>query len=84
MAQEAQRCKLQDAVSKVICNVRSSYQSKFKCSPFEILFNRKPNTIWKQLASGKPSNGILDKGKSILSQERAKDWNANDKLEDGY
>ena len=84
MAQEAQKCKLQDAVSKVICNLRSSYQSKFKCSPFEILFNRKPNTIWKQLASGKPSNGMLDKGKSILSQERPKDWNANDRVEDGY
>ena len=25
-----------------------------------------------------------DKGKSILSKERAKDWNADDRLEDGY
>ena len=38
----------------------------------------------KQLASGKPSFGILDKGKSILSKEWAKDWNADDRLEDGY
>ena len=49
-----------------------------------INYNRKPNTICKQLASGKPSFGILDKGKSILSKERAKDWNADDRLEDGY
>ena len=48
---------------------------------FEIHFNRKPNTIWKQLASGKPSIGILDKA---TSKERAKDWNADDRVEDGY
>ena len=27
---------------------------------------------------------ILDKGKSILSKERANDWNSDDRLEDGY
>ena len=47
-------------------------------------FNGKPNTIWKQLSSDKPSNGILDKGKLILCKERAKDWNADDRMEDGY
>ena len=31
---------------------------KIKCSPFEIHFNRKPNTIWKQLASSKLSSGF--------------------------
>ena len=62
----------------------SSYQSKIKCSPFEFHYNRKPNTIWKYLASGKPSFGFLDKGKSILSKERANDWNSDDRLEDGY
>ena len=63
---------------------RSCYQSKIKYSPFEIQYNRKPNTIWKQLASGKPSFRILDKGKFILSKERANDWNLDDRLEDGY
>ena len=38
----------------------------------------------KQLASDKPSNGILDKGKLILCKERAKDWNADDRMGDGY
>ena len=59
-------------------------QSKIKRSPFKIHFDKKLKTIWKQLASGKPSVGILDKGKSILSKERAKDWNAVDRVEDGY
>ena len=40
--------------------------------------------FWKQLASGKPSIGFLDKGKSIVSKERAKDWNADDRVKDGY
>ena len=71
ISQEHQKCTLQKAVSKIIWNLRSSYKSKIKCSPFEIHYNRKPNTIWKQLASVKPSIGISDKGKSILSKERA-------------
>ena len=75
---------LQTAISKIIWNLRSSFQSKIKCSPFEIHFNRKPNTIWKQLASSKLSGRFLDKGKSILSGERALDWNADDRIEDGY
>ena len=84
MAQETQKCTVQNAVSKIIWNLRSSYQSKIKRSPFEIHFNRKPNTVWKQLAFGKPSVGLLDKRKSILSKERAKDWNNDDRVEDGY
>ena len=36
------------------------------------------------MASGKPSIGFLDKGKSIISKERAKDWNADNRAEDGY
>ena len=84
ISKEHQKCTLQNAISKITWNLRSSYQSKIKCSPFEIHYNRKPNTIWKQLASGKPSFGILEKGNSILSKKRAKDWNADDRLEDGY
>ena len=84
MSLEQQKPTLQIAISKIIWNLRSSFQSKIKCSPFEIHFNRKPNTIWKQLASNKLSGGFLDKGKSILSRERALDWNADDRIEDGY
>ena len=36
------------------------------------------------MASTKLSGGFLDKGKSILSRERALDWNADDRIEDGY
>ena len=46
--------------------------------------NLLPNTIWKQLASGKPSNASLDKAKSILCKEKARDWNAVGRVEDGY
>ena len=84
MSLEQQKPTLQTAISSVIWNLRSSFQSKIKCSLFEIHFNRKPNTIWKQLASNKLSGGFLDKGKSILGKERALDWNADDRIEDGY
>ena len=50
MSLEQQKLKLQTAISKIIWNLRSSFQSKIKCSPFEIHFSRKSNTIWKQLA----------------------------------
>ena len=36
------------------------------------------------MASSKLSGGFLDKRKSILSRERALDWNADDRIEDGY
>ena len=36
------------------------------------------------MASSKLSGGFLDKEKSILSRERALDWNADDRIEDGY
>ena len=36
------------------------------------------------MASSKLSGGFLDKGKSILSKERALDWEADDRIEDGY
>ena len=84
MSLKQQKPTLQTAISKIIWNLRSSFQSKIKSSPFEIHFNRKPNKIWKQLASSKLSGGFLDKGKSILSRERALDWNADDRIEDGY
>ena len=58
MSLEQQKPTLQTAISKIIWNLRSSFQSKIKCSPFEIHFNRKPNTIWKQLASSKLSSGF--------------------------
>ena len=84
MSLDRQKPTLLLAISKIIWNLRSFFQSKLKCSPFGIHFNRKPNTIWKQLASSKSSGGFLDKGKSISSKERTLDWDADDRLEDGY
>ena len=36
------------------------------------------------MASNNLSGGFLDKGKSIVSRERTLDWNADDRIEDGY
>ena len=82
MSLDQQKPTLQLAISKIIWNLRSSFQSKINCSSFEIHFNRKPNTIWKQLASSILPGGFLDKGKSILSKETALDWKADDRIED--
>ena len=81
---DQQKPTLQLAISKIVWNLRSSFQSKIKCSSFEIHFNRKPNTIWKQLASSILSGGFSDKEKSISSKERALDWRADDRVEDGH
>ena len=45
MSLEQQKPTLQFSVSRIIWNLHSSFQSKINLSPFEIHFNRKPNTI---------------------------------------
>ena len=72
---------LNTAIDKFIWNIRSTKQSSIGCSPFSKQFNRSPNTFWKSLVSHAIS---LDKGKSILSKNRAQDWGADDAFEDGY
>ena len=84
MALEQTKPTLQHIISKVIWNFRSSFQSKIKCSLFKIHFNRTSNTIWKQLASNKLSDGFLDKEKLFLCKKRTLDWKADDRIEDGY
>ena len=72
---------LNTAIDKIIWNIHSTKQSSIGCSPFSEHFNRSPNTFWKSLVSHAIS---LDKGKSILSKDRAQDWGADDAFEDGY
>ena len=72
---------LNTAIDKIIWNIRSTKQSSIGCSPFSKHFNRSPNTFWKSLVSHAIS---LDKGKSILTKDRAQDWGADDAFEDGY
>ena len=74
---------LNDVFSHITWNLRSSFQSSVKISPFERHFTRKPSTTWKSLASDKFIN-ISDKGKYILSKVRARNWGSDDKTEDGY
>ena len=72
---------LNTAIDKVIWNIRSAKQSSIGCSPFSKHFNRSPYTFWKSLVSHAI---ILDKGKSIMSRNRAQDWGANETFEEGY
>ena len=62
---------LNTAIDKIIWNIRSTKQSSIGCCPFSKHFNRSPNTFWKSLVSHAIS---LDKGKSILTKDRAQDW----------
>ena len=66
---------------KIIWNICSTKQPSVGCYPFFKHFNRLPNSFWKSLVSHATN---LDKGKSILSEERAQNWGANDITEDGY
>ena len=72
---------LNAAIDRIIYNLRSTKQPSIECFPFSKHFNRSPNTFWKSLVLHAIN---LDKGKSIVSKERAQDWGANDIVEDGY
>ena len=72
---------LNTAIDKIIWNIRSTKQSSIGCFPFSKHFNISPNTFLKSLVS---LAICLDKGKSILTKDRAQDWGADDAFEDGY
>ena len=68
-------------IEKNIWNLRISKETASGCTPFEKLFNRTANTRWKNLRS---DNDHLDKGKPIISKQRASNWELHDGAEDGY
>ena len=72
---------LNESIEKIIWNLRISKQSAIGCTPFEKHFNRVANTRWKNLMS---DIGHLDKGKAIMSKDRATNWKLHDGAEDGY
>ena len=72
---------LNAAIDEIIWNIRSTKQSSIGSSPFSKHFNRSPNTFWKSPVSHAIS---LDKGKPIMSRDRAQYWKANDTIKDGY
>ena len=72
---------LNDSIEKIIWNLRISKQSAIGCTPFEKHFNRVANTRWKNRMS---KIDHLDKGKAIMSKERATNWELHDGAEDGY
>ena len=72
---------LNKAFDTTIWNIRSTKQSSLGCSPFSKHFKKSLNTFWKSLVSHAIN---LDKGKSIMSRDRAQDWGVNVTFEDGY
>ena len=72
---------LNSSNEKVIWNLRITKQTAIGCTPFEKNFNRMANTSWKNWIS---LDNHLDKGKSVLSERRARSWELHDGAEDGY
>ena len=68
-------------IEKIIWNLRIKKQASTGCTPFEKHFNRTANTRQKNLIS---FDNRLDKGKSILSNRRGRNWELHDGAEDGY
>ena len=81
MSFEVPKPSLNDSIEKIIWNLRISKQTAIGCTPFEKHFNRVANTRWKSLMS---NIDHLDKGKAIMSKERAANWELHDGAEDGY
>ena len=71
---------LNSLIKKIICNLRITKQPSNGCTPFEKHFTGTANTRWKNLIS---FDNRLDKGKSILSDQRARNWELHDGAEDG-
>ena len=81
MSFELPKPSLNESIEKIIWNLRVSKQSTIGCTPFEKHFNRAANTRWKNLMS---DIDHLDKGKAIMSKDRATNWELHDGAEDGY
>ena len=81
MSFEVSKLSLNDSIEKIIWNLRISKQTAIGCNPFEKHFNRVANTRWKNLMS---NIDHFDKGKAIMSKERATNWELHDGAEDSY
>ena len=81
MSFELPKPSLNESIEKIIWNLRISKQSAIGCTPFEKHFYRVANTRWKN-----PMSDIdhLEKGKAIMSKDRATNWELHDGAEDGY
>ena len=81
MSFELPKPSINESIEKIIWNLRISKQSAIGCTPFEKHFNRAANTRRKNLMS---DIDHLDKGKAIMSKDRATNWELHDRAEDGY
>ena len=81
MSFELPKPSLKESIEKIIWNLRILKQSAIGCTPFEKHFNRVANTRWKNLMY---LIDHLDKGKAIMSKDRATNCKLHDGAEDGY
>ena len=72
---------LNSSIKKIMWNLRITKQAVTGCTTFEKHFNRTANTSWRNLIF---FDDRLDKGKTILSNRRAGNWELHDGAEDGY
>ena len=72
---------LNSSIGKIIWNLRITKQASIGCTAFAKHINRAPSTRWQNLIS---FDNRLDKGKLILSNRRAWNWELHDGAEDGY
>ena len=75
MSFELPKPPLNASIEKIIWNLRISKQSAIGCFPFEKHFNRTANTRLKNHLS---DIDHLDKGKDIMSKQRASNWELHD------
>ena len=75
MSFELPKPSLNESIEKIILNSRITKQSAIGCTPIQKHFNRVANTRWKNLMS---NFDHLDKGKAIVSKERATNWEFHD------
>ena len=81
MSFELPKPSLNESIKKFVWILRISKQSAIGLASFEKHFNRAANTRWKNLMS---DIDHLDKGKAIMSKDRATNWELHDGAEDGY
>ena len=75
MSFELPKPSLNESIEKQVWNLRILKQSAIGCTPFEKIFDRVANTRWKNLMS---DIDHLDKGKAIISKDRATNWELHD------
>ena len=70
---------LNSSIEKIICNLRIMKQRSKECTPFKKYFDRTANTRSKNQIF---FDNRLDEGNSIISDQREKNWELYDGVQD--